>query len=288
MGKNTVYYGDNLTALKELPSESVQLIYIDPPFHTGKVQRRTQVRADQSKQGEHIGFRGMPYKITPVKTMLFEDRFEDYLAFLEPRMQEAYRVLAPNGSLYFHIDYRNAHICRMLLDSIFGVDNLLNEIIWSYDYGGRSKKRWPAKHDNIYYYVKDKNHYTFRAEDCDRLPYMAPNLVTEEKAARGKFPTDVWWHTIVPTNGTEKTGYPTQKPLGIIRRIIKVSSNPGDMVLDFFAGSGTVGVAAHELGRNFMLMENSSDAMNVILKRLVDIEFETHIFERRKDFEIGV
>jgi site-specific DNA-methyltransferase (adenine-specific) len=203
--------------------------------------------------------------------MAFDDEFEDYLAFLEPRLVEAHRVLASNGSLYFHIDYREVHYCKVLLDGIFGRENFLNEIIWAYDYGGRTNKRWPAKHDNILYYARDAENYVFNAEAVDRIPYMAPSLVTEEKAARGKFPTDTWWHTIVSPTGKEKTGYPTQKPVEILRRIVLASSNPGDLVLDFFAGSGTTGAAAHELGRRFILADNNPEAVEVMRRRLGDV-----------------
>ena len=171
-------------------------------------------------------------------------RFEDYLAFLAPRLQQARRLLTREGTLYFHIDYRESHHCKLLLDEIFGRDCFLNEIVWAYDYGARSKRRWPAKHDTILVYVKDPSAYHFDSEYVDREPYMAPGLVTPEKAARGKLPTDVWWHTIVPTNGHEKTGYPTQKPEGIIRRMVQASTRPGDWCLDFFAGSGTLGAVA--------------------------------------------
>ncbi len=203
--------------------------------------------------------------------MEYPDVFDDYLGFLRPRLEEAHRVLAPHGSLYFHIDYRWAHYCKILLDSIFGMKAFINEIIWAYDYGGRSKRRWPAKHDTIFFYAKDPNCYYFNEEAVERIPYMAPGLVGAKKAARGKFPTDVWWHTIVPTNSKEKTGYPTQKPLGILRRIISASSKEGDTVLDFFAGSGTTGVAAAELGRNFILVDNNPDAYSIMKRRFADI-----------------
>lgn len=200
-------------------------------------------------------------------TMRFNDLFDDYLAFLEPRLAEAYRVLAPHGSLYFHVDYREVHYCKVLLDAIFGRQAFLNEIIWAYDYGGRPKNRWPPKHDSILLYVKDPSNYVFNVDEIERIPYMAPGLVGPEKAARGKLPTDVWWHTIVPTNGSEKTGYPTQKPLGILKRIVQASSRPGAIVLDFFAGSGTTGVAALELGRRFILVDNNPEALAVMARR---------------------
>jgi site-specific DNA-methyltransferase (adenine-specific) len=214
-----------------------------------------------------VGFGGNRYQSRVIGERAYRDNFDDYLGFLEPRLIEAYRVLKPEGSFYFHIDYREVHYCKVLLDEIFGRESFLNEIIWAYDFGGRSKTRWPAKHDNILFYVKDPAHYTFNREAVDRIPYMAPGLVGKKKAARGKFPTDTWWHTIVGTNSKEKTGYPTQKPVGVLRRIISVSSNPGDLVLDFFGGSGTVGDVCLELGRQFILVDNNPQAIAIMLKR---------------------
>jgi site-specific DNA-methyltransferase (adenine-specific) len=273
---NCIYLGDNLPILQSLQSGSVDLIYIDPPFNTGKQQQRTQLRTVRSENGDRIGFGGHRYHTVELASKAYSDAFDDYLAFLEPRLREAYRVLSPRGTLYFHIDYREVHYCKILLDSIFGRDCFLNEIIWAYDYGGRSKRKWPSKHDNILVYVKNPEDYTFNAEAVERIPYMAPELVGPDKSARGKLPTDVWWHTIVPTNSREKTGYPTQKPLGILKRIVAASSNPGDLVLDFFAGAGTTGEACLILGRRFILVDNNPQAMEVMAKRFgpaCDIEW---------------
>lgn len=265
--QNTVYLGDNLTILRSFADEAVDLIYIDPPFNTGHSQARTRIRTVTSADGDRTGFQGKRYETIKLGQNGYKDSFDNYLAFLEPRLREAYRVLKPHGSLYFHIDYREVHYCKVLLDEIFGRDSFINEIIWAYDYGARTRKRWPPKHDNILWYAKDAQHYTFNYEEIDRIPYMAPGLVGKEKAARGKLPTDTWWHTIVATNSHEKTGYPTQKPLGILKRIITASSNPGDLVLDFFAGSGTVGAACLELGRHFILIDNNPQAWQVMKKR---------------------
>jgi len=265
---NRIFFGDNLTILKELPDESIDLIYIDPPFNTGKRQKRTQMKTTRLEEGgDRTGFTGSRYKTLKLGTQEYSDVFDDYLAFLEPRLAEAYRVLSSTGTLYFHIDYREVHYCKILLDQIFGRECFLNEIIWAYDFGGRSKKKWPAKHDNILVYAKDPQNYTFNVADIDRIPYMAPGLVGPEKAAKGKLPTDTWWHTIVGTNSKEKTGYPTQKPIGIINRIISASTNPGEVVLDFFAGSGTTGASCLELGRNFVLIDNNEPALQVMAKR---------------------
>jgi site-specific DNA-methyltransferase (adenine-specific) len=273
---NRIYFGDNLPILQCMPSESVELIYIDPPFNTGKTQARTQMRTTRSEGGDRVGFQGQRYQTVKLGSKGYADIFDDFLAFLAPRLDEAYRVLKPHGSLYFHIDYREVHYCKVLLDAIFGRRCFLNEIIWAYDYGGKSKRKWPAKHDNILFYAKDPENYTFNTDEIDREPYMAPGLVGAEKAARGKLPTDTWWHTIVSTNGREKTGYPTQKPLGVINRIVKASSKPGDTVLDFFAGSGTVGESCIKLGRKFILIDNNPQAWEVMKKRFAsypDIEW---------------
>jgi len=275
---NKIYFGDNLPVLQSLPSGSVDLIYIDPPFNTGRRQARVRLRTERSADGDRTGFGGQRYKTVRLGEQAFADAFDDYQAFLAPRLAEAQRILADDGSLYFHIDYREAAYCKLLLDSLFGRASFLNEIIWAYDYGARSRKKWPAKHDNILVYVKDPERYTFNYDTLDRIPYLAPGLVGPEKAARGKTPTDVWWHTIVSPTGKEKTGYPTQKPLGILRRIVAASSPPGGAVLDFFAGSGTTGVAAHELGRRFILVDNNPQALAVMRARLAGVE-ELEIIE---------
>jgi len=264
---NRIYFGDNLQILRQLPDGSIPLIYIDPPFNTGKIQRHTQVKTIRSETGDRTGFQGRQYQTTVIGRKSFADLFDDYLGFLEPRLLEAYRILSPTGTLYFHIDYREVHYCKILLDSIFGRHCFLNEIIWAYDYGGRPKNRWPAKHDNILVYVKNPRRYTFNTDSIERIPYMAPSLVGAEKAARGKLPTDTWWHTIVPTNSKERTGYPTQKPLGILKRVIEASSNLHEVVLDFFGGSGTTGAACLTLGRRFILVDNNPEALEVMARR---------------------
>ncbi len=248
------------------------MVYIDPPFNTGKVQGRTQIKTVRSENGDRVGFQGQRYETVKVGTKSYTDLFDDYLGFLEPRLMEAYRLLAPNGTLYFHIDYREVHYCKVLLDTIFGRESFLNEVIWAYDYGARSRNKWPAKHDNILVYVKDSANFIFNYDEIERIPYMAPGLVGPEKAARGKTPTDTWWHTIVPTNGKEKTGYPTQKPLGILKRIVQASSPHNGLVLDFFAGSGTTGAACLELDRRFILVDNNPEALEVMARRFDGIK----------------
>jgi site-specific DNA-methyltransferase (adenine-specific) len=265
-----IVFGDNLQVLREMASASIQLIYIDPPFNTGKTQARTRIKTVQDdRSSDRTGFAGRLYRTEKLGTTSYSDDYEDFLGFLRPRIEEAYRILSPTGSFFFHIDYREVHYCKIMLDEIFGRDCFQNEIIWAYDYGARSKSRWPAKHDNILWYTKDPELYTFNLDECDRIAYMAPGLVGAEKAAKGKTPTDVWWHTIVPTNGKERTGYATQKPLGILERIVKVHSNPGEVVLDFFAGSGTTGEAAMKHGREYILIDSNPQAIEVMEKRLL-------------------
>ena len=263
-----IVQGDNLNVLRTLGAGSIDLIYIDPPFNTGREQNRVTIRSERDAAGDRTGFQGKRYRTTTLGATRYADSFDDYLAFLEPRLGEAHRVLADMGSLFFHIDYREAHYCKVLLDGIFGRQSFINEIIWAYDYGGRPKRRWPAKHDTILWYAKDPADYTFNLDAVDRIPYMAPALVGPEKRARGKTPTDVWWHTIVPTNGKEKTGYATQKPLGLLERIVKVHSSPGDTLLDFFAGSGTFGEAAAKHARSCLLVDNNPEAVQIMERRL--------------------
>jgi site-specific DNA-methyltransferase (adenine-specific) len=266
--ENYLYQGDNLGVLKSIPDSSIQLIYIDPPFNTGRSQQRSKTTTRRSESGNRIGFKGQRYETVKDTVLSYDDQFANYWDFLEPRLEQASRVLKDSGTLYLHLDYREAHYAKVLLDAMFGPECFLNEIIWSYDYGGKSKSRWPAKHDTILVYVKDPESYYFDSEAVDREPYMAPGLVTPEKVAKGKLPTDVWWHTIVSPTGKEKTGYPTQKPVGILRRIIQASSKEGDTVLDFFAGSGTTGFVANELGRKFILIDQNPESIEIIKERL--------------------
>lgn len=271
-----IYFGDNLQIVRGFADESFEMVYIDPPFNTGKAQRRTRLRTQQDDAGDRVGFQGRRYRTIELGSASYADVYDDYLGFLEPRLIEARRVLTANGSFFLHLDYREVHYVKVMLDGIFGRESFINEIIWAYDYGARSRTRWPAKHDTILWYANDPERYTFRYEDVDRIPYMAPGLVGPEKAARGKTPTDTWWHTIVSPNGKEKTGYPTQKPLGILSRLIRVHTNPGERVLDFFAGSGTTGEAAVRLGRHATLVDEHPGAMEVMARRLAFAEPRFH------------
>jgi site-specific DNA-methyltransferase (adenine-specific) len=275
--KYRVIQGDNLAVLQSMPDETIQLIYVDPPFNTGRVQSRGSSKTTRTESGNRIGFKGQRYEIVKETILSYDDEFKDYWGFLEPRLEQAWRLLNETGTLYLHLDYREAHYAKVLLDALFGRECFINEIIWAYDYGGKAKSRWPAKHDTILVYVKNPDKYYFNNESVDREPYMAPGLVTPEKVAKGKLPTDVWWHTIVSPTGKEKTGYPTQKPLGILRRIIQASSKENDLVLDFFAGSGTTGAAAAELNRNFVLIDQNPESIGVIKERFktLPVSYET-------------
>jgi site-specific DNA-methyltransferase (adenine-specific) len=268
MTETHIVQGDNLELLKRLPDAMFQVVYLDPPFNTGRRQERRSLKTVRAESGTRIGFGGASYETVKGILYGYDDAFEDYWEFLQPRLVEAHRVLTDSGTLYLHLDYREAHYAKVALDAMFGRESFLNEIIWAYDYGAKSTTRWPTKHDTILVYVKNPAKYFFDSTEVDREPYMAPGLVTPAKAARGKLPTDVWWHTIVSPTGKEKTGYATQKPVGILRRMIAASSRPGDWVLDAFAGSGTTGAAARELGRNVVLIDQSDDAIAVMESRL--------------------
>lgn len=274
---NRIVQGDNLEVLGTLPRDLARLIYIDPPFNTGRKQSRQRMQVRAAADGERRGFGGRRYDVERFDSPAYEDEFDEYIPFLMRRIEAALPCLTADGSLFVHLDYREVHYVKVALDRLLGRERFRNEIIWAYDFGGRPKRWWPAKHDTLLWYVLDPKRYVFRFEEMDRIPYMAPGLAGKEKAARGKTPTDVWWHTIVPTNSKEKTGYPTQKPLGVLERIIKVHTEPGDTVLDFFAGSGTTGEAAARLGRRFVLVDEHSDAIAIMQERLAEWEPELEV-----------
>jgi site-specific DNA-methyltransferase (adenine-specific) len=263
-----VVHGEALDVLRSLPDGCAGLVYVDPPFNTGDARTGLRTTATEDVSASRLGFAGRHYRVEQQSGARYDDHFDDYIGWLRPRLMETRRILAQQGTLYFHIDPRESHYCKVLLDEIFGRASFLNEVVWAYDYGARAKRRWPAKHDVILVYVKDPREYHFDASEVSREPYMAPKLQTPERAARGKLPTDVWWHTIVPTSSRERTGYPTQKPLGILRRVVAASSRPGDLVVDWCAGSGTTGAAAAELGRRFLLIDSEPAAIEVMRTRL--------------------
>lgn len=280
MPRLDIYFADNLDVLRALPDESIELIYIDPPFNTGRPQTRTQIAVTRDPHGDRTGFSGATYRTETLGTRAYADAYDDYTGFLEPRLAEARRVLSPEGSLLLHLDCREVHYVKVLLDRMWGRASFINEIIWAYDYGARTRRRWPAKHDNILWYARNPRRYVFNLAACDRIPYLAPNLVGPEKAARGKTPTDVWWHTIVSPTGREKTGYPTQKPRGILDRIVKVHSRPGARLLDFFAGSGSFGESAWAHGREAILVDNNPQALEVMQKRFAKLPVIWHGWPR--------
>ncbi len=271
-----IHLGDNLSILRPMASASFDLVYIDPPFNTGKAQVRTSIRAVADASGDRTGFGGRRYRTVTLGSQSFDDEFDDFMGFLEPRLVEAQRLLRPDGSLFVHLDCREVHYCKVALDRLFGRSRFMNEIIWAYDYGGRGRRRWPAKHDTILWYVMDPGRYTFNHDEIDRIPYMAPKLAGAEKAARGKVPTDVWWLTIVSPTGREKTGYPAQKPLKLLERIVRVHTSPGARLLDFFAGSGTLGEAGWNLGRDVVLIDNNPAAIEVMARRLAKAQPVIH------------
>ncbi|HEY4268711.1 MAG TPA: site-specific DNA-methyltransferase [Galbitalea sp.] len=267
-GPDLVVLGDNLAVTAQLPDASFRLVYLDPPFNTGRTQSRQTISTKRAPAGTRVGFQGHSYETIKGTLYSYDDDFADYWEFLAPRLEEAWRLLDDQGTLYLHLDYREVHYAKVALDALFGRASFLNEIVWAYDYGAKSARRWPAKHDTILVYVKNPKTYYFDNAAVDREPYMAPGLVTAEKVARGKLPTDVWWHTIVGTNGRERTGYATQKPEGILRRIVQASSAPGDWVIDFFAGSGTTASVSRQLGRRFVAVDANPDAVEIMRTRL--------------------
>ena len=263
-----IIQGDNLDVLARLPDASFDLIYVDPPFNSGRKRTHDRVKSTADPHGTHVGFHGRRYRTVQLGSISFADTFDDYLVFLEPRLREAHRLLTPSGSFFLHLDYREVHYAKVLLDQIFGRPAFRNEIVWAYDYGARTRKRWSPKHDNLLWYSKHPRRYTYDYDAIDRIPYLAPGLVGPVKAARGKTPTDTWWNTIVAPGGRERTGYPTQKPLAILERIVRVHSKPGDRLLDFFAGSGSFGEAGAKHGRDVVLVDESDAAIAVMKRRL--------------------
>lgn len=271
-----IYHKDNLEVLKNMKSNSIDLVYIDPPFNTGKIQDRKSLKTIRSNNGDRTGFKGQKYSTKIIGSKSYSDIHENFLDFLKERIIQTKRILKENGSFFLHLDYREIHYAKVMCDEIFGRQSFINEIIWAYDYGARSKTKWSTKHDNILWYSINPNNFTFRYDDIDRIPYMAPELVSADKVKRGKTPTDCWWNTIVSPNGKEKTGYPTQKPLAILNRIIKVHSNPGETVLDYFAGSGTTGIAAINNGRNAILIDKNPEAIKIMEKRFGSSSVKFH------------
>ncbi len=251
----TVIHAEALDAMRNMADGSFDMVYSDPPFGTG--QERVMLRKREGKV---------------ISKISYNDRYEDYLAFLRPHLEEMHRVLKATGTLYLHLDCRWSHYAKVMLDEVFGPECFLNEVIWAYDYGGRGKRCWPQKHDNVLVYVKTPGEHVFEWDAIDRIPYMAPGLQKDPaRAASGKVPTDVWWMSIVGTQSKERNGYPTQKPVKLIERAILASCPQGGTVLDPFAGSGTTGQAALNLSRPFTLVDLSPWAIEVMQERFKDV-----------------
>ena len=259
---NKVHLADALSFLKGLPDSSVDMVYTDPPFGTGTVQQMNR------KKGTEI-----------VSKIGYSDKFDDYVEFLRPHLVEMHRALKVTGTMYLHMDWRWVHYAKVECDKIFGYDNFLNEVIWSYNFGGRGKDKWPAKHDTILVYVKERGKHTFNWEEIDRIPYVAPELQyvgrskedAEKRIAAGQVPTDVWSMSIVGTASKERLGYPNQKPLKLIERAIRASSNRGDTIVDPFVGSGTTAAAAHSLGRSFEVCDMNPESTNLVISRMENL-----------------
>jgi site-specific DNA-methyltransferase (adenine-specific) len=270
---NKIIFGDCLDALKTIESESVTTIFVDPPFNTHKTQKRNRIKATASDEGRS-GFGGRKYQVEDINSASYKDSFDDFEGFLMPRIKESIRTLTKDGSIFILLDFREIHYIKIAMDKLLGRDCFINEIIWMFDYGFRSRTKYSNKHNTILWYAKDPKNYIFNYNDIDRVPYLAPGLVGKEKAARGKTITAEWWQSIVGTNSKAKTFYPTEKPLKISERIVKMHSKKDDLIMDFFAGSATTGMAAGNLGRKFIMIDNNPDAIDVMKKRLVEFNPE--------------
>jgi site-specific DNA-methyltransferase (adenine-specific) len=266
MDLNVVHKGSALDLLHSIPDESIDLIYTDPPFGTGNIQTM-----DRKKAGK------------TVSKIEYSDKYENYLDFLEPHLIQMHKVLKSTGTMYLHMDWRWVHYAKVMCDGIFGMENFLNEVVWSYNFGGRGKDRWPQKHDTILVYIKEMGKHTFNWNDIDRIPYAAPELQyvgrtkeeAEKRIAEGQVPTDVWSMSIVGTASKERVGYPNQKPQKLMKRAIVASSNVGDIVLDPFGGSGSTAAAAMEANRKFITGDSSPDAIQTMRNRFtgLDVKF---------------
>ena len=257
---NKVIYGDCLKVLKGLPPASVDLIYIDPPFFTQKKRKTTKFEYS-------------------------DDAYEcksQYLVWLADVLCELKNVLKVTGSIYIHLDHHIVYEAKGYMDTIFGENNFLNDIIWHYKGGGVSKRRFARKHDTILWYAYDSSQHYFNPDPI-RVPYTDGTVARMKNKWKrsntkldyghyklnplGKHPDDVIIHKTIPEADPESTGYPSQKPMGLISKFIESSSKEGDVVLDCFAGSGTVGAVCKQLKRKYILIDNSSSAMNVMIER---------------------
>jgi len=269
---NLLIQGDNLlvmSALMEDWERSIDLIYIDPPFLTGKAYRARIGRDEDSRKPES-------WETAPG----YQDTWQDgsaYLSMLYSRLQAMHRLLSPHGTLYLHLDWHAAPYARIILDEIFGPQRLLNEIIWVYHGPSPIRTAFKRKHDTILVYTKSSK-YTFNADDV-RIPYnpsTRKTFASSKKAGfgkqpdldRGKVPEDWWYFPVVARLHNERTGYPTQKPEALLERIIRASSNEGDVVADFFCGAGTVPAVASRLHRRWIGADASPLAIRTTQRRL--------------------
>ena len=265
MNLNVVHKAEAIHFLESIPDESVDLIYTDPPFGTGDKQQ-----LNRKSKG------------VIVSKLSYDDKFEDYVDFLSRHLVHMRRILKQSGTMYLHLDWRWVHYAKVECDKIFGVRNFLNHVVWSYNFGGRGRDRWPQKHDDILVYTKSCGDHLFNWDEIDRIPYAAPELQfvgrskeeAEKRIATGQVPTDVWSMSIVGTASRERVGYPSQKPLKLVKRVIRASSPHRGLVVDPFAGSGTTAVAALESGRDFLVCDRSEEAINVMKDRLTDSKVE--------------
>jgi DNA modification methylase len=316
---NRLYYGDNLDILREfIPSGSVDLVYLDPPFNSEK-NYNVIFKKRSDKDSNEASSQILAFEDTWRWTAEDEDRYEtlldtldtsatdalvalrrilgpsdmmSYIIMMTPRLVELHRALKPTGTLYLHCDPSASHYLKVLLDAIFGPANFGNEIIWAYQYGGRSKKAFGRKHDVIFRYTKTQK-FTFNSDSpAVRIPHLQTSIeqnfrYTDENGRRyreatwpsgkkyryyadeGRLRDDVWTDiNAIHSQEAERLGYPTQKPKALLKIIIEASSNPGDVVLDPFCGCGTAVVAAEDLGRQWVGIDVTYLAIELISRRL--------------------
>ena len=244
---NQLYYNDNLDVLESFSDNSIDLVYADPPFNTGK------------------------------DWGAFNDKWEKglagYLDFIRPRIEEIHRILKDTGSFYLHCDPTASHYLKVLCDQIFGITNFQNEIVWGYRTGGNSKKRFPKKHDVLLFYTKspDYQHTPLKERIYYRSSFLASDIDEKGRHYADTYIRDVWDDIGILLNiHKERIGYPTQKPIALLERVINASSNKNDVVLDPFCGSGTTLDAAHKLGRNWIGIDEGEQAIETTTFRLAD------------------
>jgi DNA modification methylase len=281
--------GDNLSVMAALLPKyegRINLVYADPPFFTNRKFNARIGRGEDSRKPDE-------WKLTHG----YQDNWidlDEYLDFLYQRLSLMYRLLAPNGTLYLHLDWHADAYARLILDELFGAENFLNEIIWTYHGPSPIRTAFNRKHDTILSYVKGKD-YTFNA-DAVREPYNQNTVNTFKSSSkagfgkvpnleRGKVPEDWWYFPVVARLHNERTGYPTQKPNALVERIILASSNPGDLVADFFCGSGTTPYVAAKNGRKFIACDENPSAIHTARCRLLDVN---SVFSIEHDTSINV